>query len=256
MKIPSVKRASLRRFASGLLVGFGFLTGAAALVGGFVLVRPDLMLVENVEFVGNDRAQVASLRHLSDIRNGTTIWAADVEKARVGVERHPWVRSARARAVFPDTVRIEITERRPVALLRTDALYYIDETGEVFLEVEGDDLDYPVISGVDAELAARHPDLPRLAVRDALALIDELDRKGLVFRGQVSELVFASTRGFTLHTVDGARIRFGLDGRERQVDRLAALIERDVDLSSPILVDLAPKSVAIVRPIEGPAAGS
>lgn len=247
---------SVRRLASGLLAGLGIVAASALAVGGFIWVRPDLMLVERVEFVGAERAEVASLRHLSDIRNGSTIWTVDVERARLGVQKHPWVRSARARRVFPDAVRIEITERKPVALLRTDALYYIDETGEVFAKVDGHELDFPVVSGVDERLAGLHPDLPKLAIRDGLSLMDELDSRGLVFRDDVSELAFSSSRGFTLHTVDGARIRFGLDGRERQVDRLASLLERDVDLSMPILVDLAPKSVAIVRPLGDPKAGS
>lgn len=230
--------------------------GAVALIGAFVMVRPDLMLVERVEFVGAERAQARSLRHLADIRNGATIWSVDAAAVQRGVERHPWVESARVRRIFPDTVRVELTERTPVALLRTDRLHYVDGNGVVFLEADGTDLDYPIISGVDEALAARHPQLPVLAIRDALSLIDDLDRKGLVLRSGVSEVAFASTRGFTVHTQRGARIRFGLDDRARQVTRLAALIARDVDLGSPVLVDLAPKSVAIVRPIEGPVAGS
>ncbi|MCO4747456.1 MAG: FtsQ-type POTRA domain-containing protein [Proteobacteria bacterium] len=244
--------STLRSLAAGL----GFFAGALALSGVFALVRPDLMMVERVEFVGQGRADSPSLRHLSDIRNGTTIWSVDVDGARQGVERHPWVRSATARRVFPDTVRIEVEERTPIALLRLDGLYYVDRDGEVFLEVDGSDLDYPVLTGIDDSLAKLHPDLPRLAVRDALALIDALDDRGLVARPEVSEVAFASTRGFTVHTLGGARIRFGLDGRERQVDRLARLVEQDIDLSVPVLVDLAPASVAIVRPLEDLLAGS
>lgn len=214
------------------------------------------MLVERVEFVGQHEAGPASLRHLAEIRNGTTIWGVDTRRARDGVMRHPWVRDARVRRVFPDTVRVEIEERVPSALLRAERMYLVDDRGVVFMASDGKHLDLPVISGIDRSLFERHPDIPRLALRDALQIVAQLDERGVLPRDDVSEVVFSESRGFTVHTLAGSRIRFGLDGFERQVDRLQRLVHRDVDLDAEVLVDLAPSRLAIVRPVEGTSEGS
>ena len=160
------------------------------------------------------------------------------------------MREATAVRQLPDTVRVEVAEYEPVALLQADGLYYVDAEGRVFLRARGDDLDYPVLTGLSADLEAVHPILPRLAIRDALRLLAELDAQGTVSRDEVSEIAFSPTRGFTFSLMGGSELRFGLDGYERQVDRLGALVAQDLDLRTPVLVDLAPESVAIVRSLE------
>lgn len=235
---------------------FGWLRNGALLGAALTTVsiaawtRPDRLLVERVEFTGAARTSEVGLRHLVDVRNGTTIWGVDLERAERGAESHPWVRDATVRRRWPDAVVVEIEEYVPVALLQQEGLHYVASDATVFLRARSDDLDYPVITGVAAELGRTHPDLPRLVVRDALALLGALDERGLIGRDEISEVAFAASRGFTVHTHTGARVIFGLDGRSRQLDRLSKLFQQGLDLSRPIHVDLAPASLAIVRPLE------
>ena len=224
-------------------------------VGALAAVRPDLMLVEHVRFEGAEQASWAELRHLSDIRNGDRIWEIDADRIARNVERHPWVRQATVRRSFPDTVVVRLEEHRPVALLHYDTLYYVGADGSVFLPADTSDLDYPSLTGITPDLEGQHPALPRLVVRDALALIDALDTRGLVQRDRVHEVQFVASRGFTVRA-GNARILFGLSNTEEQLDRLALLLQQGrVDLSRPLHVDLGPKSVAIVRPLDPAAEG-
>ncbi len=223
---------------------------ATGLLGALVALRPDLMMVERVEFVGNDRASAASLRHLVDVRNGTTMWGSDLGQAETGAVQHPWVRSAQAGRKWPSTIVIEVVEYEPVAVAQWDGLRYVDKDGTLFLGSRTDDLDYPVITGIDDDLERAHPGLPPLAIRDALSLLESLDSQGLVARSEVSGIDFSRTRGFTLRLESGAELLFGLDSLEHQVERLSMLVEHQgIDLFTPVLVDLGPKRVAIVRPI-------
>lgn len=228
----------------------------AGLVGGLVLgglalvmLRPDLHMVEQVRFEGVHRVSPVALRHLADLPNGTAIWEVDPEQVARAVERHPWVKRAVVTRELPATVRVEVVEYTPVAMLRWDGLRYLDADGTVILGARGDELGYPIISGVDSALERAHPALPRLAVRDAIRLIELLDARGLVPPEQVSELHFSRTRGFTLTLTSGAELLLSLDDPEPQLDRLAALVAQGVDLTAPVHVDLAPAKVAIVRPL-------
>ncbi len=218
--------------------------------------RPGLCMVERVAFAGQQRAGARELRHLADLRNGTTVWSVDLEAVERGVERHPWVRDARATFDWPDTVRIEVEEHHTVALLHHgDRLLYLSEEGVAFLEARPGDLDYPHITGVTRALAATHPELPGLAVRDALWLMAELDARGLVPRSAVSEVAFSEALGFTVHAGAG-QLSFGHGELGRQVDRLAVLVGQGLDPLGPTFVDLAPASVAIVRSLaQAPSGG-
>jgi len=225
------------------------------LVGALAVIRPDMVVVEEVVFDGSRRAGPAALRHLTDIRNGTTMFGVDLDEAARGVERHPWVRSARAFRSWPSTVVIEIEEYEPVALLHFDGLHYLAVDGTAFAEASNDDLDYPSLTGIDLTLESLHPDLPREAIEQALWLLVAVDERGLISREEISEISFSRTRGLTVH-VDRSRLIFGLEDFDRQVDRLAMLLDRgDLDLSRPHVVDLAPASVAIVRPLKPFAGG-
>lgn len=223
--------------------------GVAVLV--VVAVRPDHLLVERIEFRGAERASVPALRHLAGMPNGTTIWGVDAAAIAAGVERHPWVKDASVRRAWPDRVVVDVVEYVPAAMLLSGGLYYVDADGNRFMEARGEDVDYPVITGIEPQLGEAHPDLPRVAARDALKLVIALDERGLVDLEDVSEVAFSPARGFTvvLRHALAARLVFGLEDHDRELARLARLVDDGLDLTDPVLVDLAPARIAIVRPL-------
>lgn len=246
------------RLPTGTLSAFvsmGLVSVLAAAATVAVLARPDRMLVEHVVFEGAERAEAGELRHLLDLRNGTRIWEVDADALARAAERHPWVASAQARIDWPHTVVVEVEERQAVAVLHSDRALYIDATGRPFLGARAHEADLPQLTGFGPELARLHPDLPAMAVRDALWLLDQLEQRGLAAPEAVSEVSFSEVRGFTVH-VGLARLVFGHGDLPRQIDRLERLVrEQGVDLGQPTFVDLAPPSVAIVRPLPATVGG-
>ncbi|MFT4627605.1 MAG: hypothetical protein ACI8PZ_006291 [Myxococcota bacterium] len=209
-----------------------------------------------MEFHGMHEADVGALRHLADVHRGARTWEVDVGAIARSVERHPWVREATAEISWPDTVRVRVQERQPVALLlRGERLHYVDQEGVAFLQADLNQADLPVISGIDDDLAALHPSLPSLAVRSALHLAATLDTEGLVPLDQLSGIHFSRSRGLTV-TAGRSRLVFGLDDLDRQTARLEDLLDRGVvRLDVPFHVDLAPKTVAIIRALDAPGDG-
>lgn len=231
---------------------------ASVAVLALCALRPDHMLVERIEFRGAERASEPALRHLAGLENGTTMWGVDAAAIAAGVSNHPWVKSARVHRSWPDRVVVDVEEYVPAAMLLSGGLYYVDAEGNVFMEARGEDVDYPVITGIDPELGDAHPDLPRVAARDALKLVTALDEQGLVDVADVSEVAFSPARGFTVvlrHTL-AARLVFGLEDHDRELGRLARLLADGVDLSKPVLIDLAPERIAIVRPLNPTPSGT
>jgi len=80
------------------------------------------------EFVGRD------IRALLDASKFRNLLLLDIGRLQARIEAHRWVKEARLRKVFPSTLKIEIKEREPAAVLKTgDSFLMIDRDG-VWLE--------------------------------------------------------------------------------------------------------------------------
>jgi cell division septal protein FtsQ len=93
--------------------------------------------IRDVRLTCSDEAVRADIaRRLENVRWGN-ILILDMAKVRSRLEAMPWVKEARLRKVFPASLEIGLTARRPAARLRRDAIYLVDRDG-VELEKAGD----------------------------------------------------------------------------------------------------------------------
>ena len=91
-------------------------------------------VVRDIFVVGRSATPRATLLHALGVKRGTPILSIDLEAARARIQALPWVRHASVRRVLPDTVVLEIVERRPLALWQHQKKFaLIDEEGAVIL---------------------------------------------------------------------------------------------------------------------------
>ena len=233
----------------GRLLVAGLIVGAGAGIGHAVATNPSWHVSE-VRFVGANHAPEGELRHLSDLHQGEHLLTVDLDQAIEGVSRHPWVRSATARRVFPGTVEITVSEHEPVMLLALDRLWYVDADGTPFATATSDDLDYPTLTGLDPALATSDPELGRAAIGGALRVLStwsSRDRDGGA--REVSELYFSPTHGFDLVLRSGTRLLLGVGDPAEPLERLDRLIGAGLDLGAPQRIDLDMKTVAVATPL-------
>ncbi len=205
-----------------------------------------------VEHVGDSLAphcSAAELRHLADVRFGTPIWMVDLQRVVDGVMQHPWVVSVEAARRWPDTVVIRVREHVPVLLLQHRGLYYVDERGEVFKRARNSDLDYPLLTGLTPELTEQRPQVAQRVVREALALLADVESSVELSGDDLSEIRFHEQDGFTLVLRSGSEVALGFAEPASRLDRLTRLRQQGLDASSPQRIDLAPESIALVTPL-------
>jgi len=80
------------------------------------------------EFVGRD---VRALLDASKLRN---LLLLDIGQLQGRIEELRWVKEARLRKAFPSTLKIEITEREPAAVLKTGESFLLIDRDGVWLE--------------------------------------------------------------------------------------------------------------------------
>ena len=240
---------AMRVLGAGLLGGV--LVIAAGLMAHQVAVG-DVWEVHTIEVTGNTHASDAALRHLSDVREGEHLASVDLQRTVQGVVQHPWVRRAEARRIFPSTISIVVEEHEPALLLALDELWYVDHAGLPFKRAHTGSLDFPVLTGLDPELARQHPRAARAVLRRAIDILDVSAGHPVVDPARLSELRFDQQVGFTLVLRSGTELIVGFDRPGDRLDRLDRLVTAGLDPAVPQRVDLDAGSVAIATPLDPP----
>ena len=132
------------------------LASTVVLVGGmaahFLLYSPSLALADpgQIQVSGNQYVARDAVVALFAPDRDHSLLRVPLEARRAQVERISWVESARVMRALPDAIRVEITERRPVAFLRTGSdLALVDAYGAILERPAQGDFRLPVVSGMD-----------------------------------------------------------------------------------------------------------
>ncbi len=172
------------------------------------------------------------------------IWRLSTRSIGLRLKEHPWVKDVSVRKTFPDTLVVRITERKAVAMINSDALWYVDAGGTIFKRLSAyDPKDFPIITGFDRrELASAEDVVVRQNLKRTIDLL-KVAETGALGRN-ISEIHFDAQEGFTLVTRDnGLQLKLGT------VDLKDAV--RRIDAAIPKLAGLGPGSGVVDLKTEG-----
>jgi cell division protein FtsQ len=122
----------------------------------FLLYSPSMLLLkpDQIELKGNRIvSREAVLQQFVQDRNRSVL-RVPLDDRRSQLEQIPWVESASVQRILPNRLRIELTERTPVAFARTgNELALIDAHGVILDRPKGEDLHFPIVTGVSEDLS-------------------------------------------------------------------------------------------------------
>lgn len=139
--------------ALAAVVGGGLLLYEA---GSFFLYSPRVLLsnASQIELEGNQFVPRSAVIELFAADFGRSVVRLPLEARRRAIEALPWVERASVQRVLPNRVRVEITERTPLAFLRTTKdLALVDSFGVILDRPLEADFHFPVISGVSESMS-------------------------------------------------------------------------------------------------------
>ena len=83
-------------------------------------------------------------------QNLGNILLADIGHLQQKIKNHQWIKEVQIRKIFPASLRIEIAEREPAAVLKTKDSYLIDEEGHLLERIDSaDNPGFPVLIDSD-----------------------------------------------------------------------------------------------------------
>jgi cell division protein FtsQ len=157
----------------------------SVVAGRFFLYSPQVLLLKSdqIDLLGNHNVSRESvLQPFAHDRNRSVL-RIPLEARRSQLEQLPWVESASVERILPNRIRVELTERTPIAFLRNgNELALIDAHGVILNRPEGEDLHFPIVAGL--------PDsMPREEREKRIEAYQEFLRDADLVRGGSSDRV-------------------------------------------------------------------
>ena len=178
--------------------------------------------VREIKVHGGEKVGGSEIAAIGGLSHGMSIWKIDPRTIEIKVAKHPWVKRVLARREFPRRVVIEVEERVARGIVVLGKLYYVDPEGFVFKEVrEGDNSDFPLLTGLQQAELASQSDPTRQKIREALRLSDLMASGSL----SLSEIRFLPQGGVVLYAVTHpVALNMGWGDWEEKAQRLERVL--------------------------------
>ncbi|MEU8322726.1 FtsQ-type POTRA domain-containing protein [Nonomuraea sp. NPDC048881] len=189
--------------------------------------------VRSIEIVGNltvTSEHIEQQAAVPDLHPLATVDLADVQARVLGIRQ---LATAKVDRVWPGTLRIEVVEREPVAVIPAGGRFAVVDKQGVVIEVKDTSPFMLPLLKVDRPAAGDPATMAALQVVQALPP---------VVAGKVRQVRAASAEGVTLELSDGRTVLWGGADRPQEKGRiLVSLLSRKAtlyDVSSPDVVTL------------------
>jgi len=124
---------------------------AAYVTGDFLLHSPKVLLLkpEQVEVNGNHIVTREAVLQAFYKDRGRSVLRIPLDGRRNEIEQISWVQSANVQRILPNRIRVDVSERSPIAFVRNGSeLGLIDADGVILDRPQGQDLHFPIVTGL------------------------------------------------------------------------------------------------------------
>ena len=188
------------------------------------LTRSPYFSVQKILVTHNHDYSSEEIIRIAGIKEGENIFRMPLADYRRRLTDQVNIRDVSLQRIFPATVRIKVVEREPCALVKYGKNYTIDFDG-VILEGrkvrKGKRL--PVIAGLKIKQGELYPPTRR---ESCLALLRELNRKGIEKHLEIKRIDLSSSRLIVMRTEGNMEIKLDPDDLSRDLQRLLVLAPR------------------------------
>ena len=206
---------------------------ALAVWGGQVALSSSLLQLRDIVVVGTERLSVQDIESLVTGLRDEHVLQVDFDAYRRRVQASPWVADVHFSRELPATIRIAVTERRPVAVARLDQqLYLVDEGGSIIdgYSPQYREFDLPVVAGLISSPKSGPPVADPDRMRLAASLLRELGTRSDLLN-RVSEVDVTNAHDAVVMFDDDATwVHLGegqfVDRLQRYVDLRPTFIDR------------------------------
>ncbi|MBI4745226.1 MAG: FtsQ-type POTRA domain-containing protein [Deltaproteobacteria bacterium] len=245
-KKSSGKRLAARVFKAAVILLTILALAVAAGYSYRGLQTTSYFNLKEIAVTGEKRVKREEILSLSGVRIGGNILSMDLKRLAEGIESQPWIETANIRRVLPRGLSIEVKEREPFAILKSDILFYLDRGGKPFKSLdEGDAAGYPLITGL-SKVEIERDELSRDALMKTFEFI-ETEAGRWPQDLAISEIIVSRSQGITVLS-DNVAVKIGFGEYKIKTERLKRVMD-DLTAKGKIAeyIDLTYTGQVVVR---------
>jgi cell division septal protein FtsQ len=244
LRSSQVLAARARMTAVALSVAFGTVFGLYLLwrTGDWALnhfvYENKSFAIQQIDVQTDGVISPDQLRRWSAVRPGANLLALDLARVKRDLELVPMVQAASVERILPNTLRIRVTERQPVAQINVPrprdgsslelVIFQVDADGYVMLPLDprqravplnqADD-QLPVISGLNTSELQPGRKIESAQLHSALDLIAAFESSPMAGQVDLTRVDVSAPGVLTAMTSQGSEVVFGLENFDRQLLR-------------------------------------
>lgn len=224
----------------------GCLAAAALLAGVAGATRSPLLDVDHVRVLGAEHTPGSEIVAAGRLASSPAMLDVDTASLARRVEELPWVLEADVRREWPSTIRVDVVERRPAAVLPAggEAWALVDGTGRILASGPDKPAGLPVLGAVPAP--GRPGTLVPEQVRPSLAVAAAMPEE---LRARIADVATVPGGEVELQLVPpGGLVRLGLPvDLDEKLGVLSTVLAR-ADLGGVAVIDVrVPRAPALTR---------
>jgi cell division septal protein FtsQ len=189
------------------------------------LLEDPYFRVKEVKVEGGRKITKETLLSLTVMEGMPNLFSVKLKDVVKQLESHPWVGQVRVRKVFPNKILIQIEERKPMAIIQLEELYYIDTQGEIFSPVgEKDEYNYPYLTGLTRQVLEKDPVEAKRLISKAMELLRIVLQEKVPPLEEISEIHMEKTFGIHCFTrSEGLEVKLGWEDFKEKLRRLSLI---------------------------------
>ncbi len=191
--------------------------------------------IRTVDLRTDGRLSEAQLHAWADVKPGENLFGLDLLRVKRNLEAVPAISSAAVDRVLPDTLRVRVVERRPVAqvlvyrrraegdyvrlLYQMDGDGYVMEPSPAPEQLSQGVSWLPLFTGIEPGLLLPGRAVHQPQVHAALELLQQFDRSPMAGLVQLQQVEVSAPLTLMVRTWQGAEVTLGLTQLDRQLRR-------------------------------------
>lgn len=245
------RREKLRqiRRKQQLQMGLIFVIIAGLLASFIWLFSSDLFKIKKVKITGTKHLNDSQIEKAAAVSPKTSLIRVPVKEIEGRLLKNPWIKSVEISRSFPNTLIIEISERKAIALVPvSDGLAAVDCDGLVLEKrPDIDRVNLPLIKDLKVNKVKIGKRIQSSAFSNAISCLGHLEDQ---LRSSLSIISASSVDKLSLYTKEGIEILYGkAENVEKKNYILKKLLSKDSGIK---FIDIRVASNPVIKRLENP----
>jgi cell division protein FtsQ len=230
-RVEQKRRRVMGRLAAGakLISLILILLAASALfmVGYAAVTQTNYFRTHAIEIQGQSRLSKNEILEQAGIKRGDNLLAVNLRVVRKRLLAHPWISKARVAREIPETIRIVVSEHKPLAVVDLGRKFLINRQGRIFKENgQKDPKGLPLVTGIAYADISLGDDALTPAMQTVVEVLQMSQKKeSIVPYVEIRKLHMDTQMGITLNVWKQEReIKLGVTRFEYKFQRLKKLL--------------------------------